>query len=197
MKICNKCKREYPLESFIKNKQCRNGYAGTCRSCQNEYSRDWKYRNRERLAPVRRKQYTERYGAIQREKERVRKEQYPLRVRCQLLRAGMRDRARIKDLEFDSKYFSVTYLMQRLSNNAYCECCKKTLDISFKTDHKFNESSPSIDRVNPLRGYVKGNVAILCWRCNRIKQDANPQELRALADFMDVWGNEVESEMEL
>ncbi|MFC1983728.1 hypothetical protein ACFLVO_01760 [Chloroflexota bacterium] len=143
------------------------------------------------MAPIRRQQYKDRYGAIQREKERIRKEQYPLRVRCQLLRAGMRDRARVKGIEFDSSLFSVSYLMERLSHNPNCECCHKPLDISFKADRKFNENSPSIDRVNPMKGYTKDNVAILCWRCNRIKQDATSQELRMIADFRDVWGNEV------
>ena len=197
MKICSKCKNEYALEWFVKNKQCRDGYAGTCKNCQNEYSRNWKRENRDRLAPIKRKQYADRYGVIQREKERIRKEQYPLKVRSQLLRAGMRDRARVKGIEFDSGFFSVGYLMERLSRNLNCECCHNPLDISFKVDRKFNESSPSMDRVNPLKGYVKGNVAILCWRCNRIKQDAAPQELRAIADFMDCWGNEVESDIEL
>ena len=182
---------------FVKNKQCKGGFAGTCRVCQNEYSREWKRENRGRLTPIRRKQYAERYGAIQKEMEQIRKEQYPLRVRCQLLRAGMRDRARVKGIEFDSGVFSVGYLIERLSHNLACECCHKPLDISFKVDRKFNESSPSIDRVNPLKGYTKGNVAILCWRCNRIKQDATPKELRIIAGFMDCWGNEVESDIQL
>ena len=197
MKICSKCNQEDSLEMFVKNKQCRGGYAGTCKNCQNEYSRNWKRENRDRLALIRRKQYAEGYGAIQREKEQIRKEQHPLKVRGQVLRAGMRDRARVNGIEFDSRFFSVSYLMERLSHNQNCECCHKPLDISFKADHKFNESSPSIDRVNPTKGYVKDNVAILCWRCNRIKQDATPQELRTIADFMDCWGNEVESDIEL
>ena len=197
MKICSKCKKEYPPGMFVKNKQCRYGYASTCRNCQNEYSRNWKRKNADRLAPIRRKQYSERYGVIQREKERIRKERYPLKVRSQVLRAGMRDRARVKGREFDSNYFTVSYLMKRLSAQSNCECCGNPLDISFKADRKFNESSPSIDRVDPTKGYVKGNIAILCWRCNRIKQDATPQELRRIAVFMDCWGNEVESDIEL
>lgn len=192
MKICSKCTQKYPLDIFIKNRQCKDGYGGTCKNCQNEYSRNWKWENKDRLAPIRRKQYAERYGVIQKEKERIRKEQYPLRVRCQLLRAGMRNRSRIKGIEFDSGSFSVAHLMDRLSSNPNCECCGKLLDISFKSDGKANENSPSMDRVNPTGGYVKNNVAILCWRCNRIKQNATSQELRVIADFMDSWGDGIE-----
>ena len=54
-----------------------------------------------------------------------------------------------------------------------------------------------MDRVNPKQGYTKDNTAILCWRCNKHKQDASSEELRVIADFMDVWGNEVESDIEL
>ena len=187
MKICSKCKKEYPLEMFIKNKHCRNGRAGKCSNCQNEYIRNWKRRNRDRLAPIRRKQYAERYGAIIKERKRMRQMQYPLRVRCQLLRTGMKDRSRNREWKFDNDYFSVGYLMGRLSHNPNCECCNKPLDISFKSNRSFNENSPSMDRVDPKKGYIKGNVAILCWRCNKLKQDANSQELRMIANFMDVW----------
>lgn len=197
MKICSKCKKEYLLERFVKNKQCKNGYASTCKNCQNEYSRGWKQENRERLAPIRRRQYAERYGVIQREKERIRKAQHPLRVRCQLLRGGMRDRARKLGLDFDSTFFTVAYLMQIVGDKPYCECCSKRLDISFKSDGSPNNDSPSMDRVVGSKGYVRGNVALLCWRCNNLKRDATSGELRQIASWMDSWGNEMGSDIEL
>lgn len=45
--------------------------------------------------------------------------------------------------------------------------------------------SPSVDRLDSKRGYVKGNVAVISYRANRIKNDANPAELRLIADWMD------------
>jgi hypothetical protein len=74
--------------------------------------------------------------------------------------------------------------MERLSENPHCECCGKKLDIEFKQNKKFNDNSPSMDRVDPCKGYTKENTAILCWRCNKHKQDATSQELRTIADFM-------------
>jgi predicted DNA-binding protein YlxM (UPF0122 family) len=50
------------------------------------------------------------------------------------------------------------------------------------------ESSPSFDRVDPNKGYVRGNVVIICWRANRIKNNGTPSELRALADYYDSIG---------
>lgn len=197
MKKCSKCNMEYPMNNFIKNKDCIDGYAGTCKNCQNKYSRKWKHRNSKRLSLLRRKRYAETEGMEVKMRVANRKKLYPLRFRCQMLRSGMRDRARIKNLEYDKDFFTTNYLIKRLSKNSNCQCCGKKLDLGYKNDKKFNENSPSMDRVNSKAGYTKKNTAILCWRCNRIKQDAKPFELRKIADFMDVWGNEVESDIDL
>ena len=50
----------------------------------------------------------------------------------------------------------------------------------------FINDSPSIDRVNPALGYVKGNVRVISWRANRIKSDASIDELRALLRYMEL-----------
>lgn len=39
------------------------------------------------------------------------------------------------------------------------------------------DSSPSLDRINPKLGYVKGNVRIISNRANRIKSDATADEV--------------------
>ncbi len=42
------------------------------------------------------------------------------------------------------------------------------------------ENSPSLDRVDPEKGYVPGNVWVICWRANRIKNNATIPELERL-----------------
>lgn len=42
-----------------------------------------------------------------------------------------------------------------------------------------------LDRIIPELGYVKGNVAWISGRANRIKYNASPEELRAIADWME------------
>lgn len=49
-------------------------------------------------------------------------------------------------------------------------------------DRKFG-ASPSIDRIVPALGYVKGNVLICSQRANRIKNDATIEELRRVLAF--------------
>jgi hypothetical protein len=45
-------------------------------------------------------------------------------------------------------------------------------------------ASPTIDRVNNAFGYVKGNIVVMSWRANRIKSDATPEEIEALAKWV-------------
>jgi hypothetical protein len=49
----------------------------------------------------------------------------------------------------------------------------------------FHSNSPSIDRIIPSLGYVKGNIAVISFRANRIKHDATWQEIRAVADWLE------------
>lgn len=44
-------------------------------------------------------------------------------------------------------------------------------------------NSPSLDRIDPTKGYVKGNVMVISHRANTIKSNATPEELRKIADF--------------
>lgn len=47
------------------------------------------------------------------------------------------------------------------------------------------ENSPSFDRINSNLGYVKGNVQILSWRANRIKNNGTAEEHRKIAEYLD------------
>ena len=44
--------------------------------------------------------------------------------------------------------------------------------------------SPSMDRLDNRKGYVRGNVMIISNRANMIKSDATAEEVQAVADFM-------------
>src|SRR6516162_8076486 len=50
-----------------------------------------------------------------------------------------------------------------------------------KVGHKPN--SPSLDRLVPALGYVKGNVQVVSIKANQMKQDATPTELITFAKW--------------
>jgi hypothetical protein len=44
-------------------------------------------------------------------------------------------------------------------------------------------NSPSLDRLDPRKGYTPENTAIISHRANTIKNNATPEELRLIADY--------------
>lgn len=46
------------------------------------------------------------------------------------------------------------------------------------TDH-----SPTVDRIDNSKGYVRGNVIVVSFRANRLKSDATSAELLRVANF--------------
>jgi uncharacterized protein (DUF433 family) len=45
------------------------------------------------------------------------------------------------------------------------------------------DNSPSLDKIVPEKGYVKGNVVVVSMLANRLKSNATIEQLRDLADF--------------
>lgn len=48
-----------------------------------------------------------------------------------------------------------------------------------------HDGSPQLDRLVPELGYVSGNVAVISRLANTIKQNATPQQIRAVADWFE------------
>jgi hypothetical protein len=46
-------------------------------------------------------------------------------------------------------------------------------------------NSPSLDRIDSSKGYIKGNVKIISMRANRLKQDSSIDELRSIIRYME------------
>lgn len=51
--------------------------------------------------------------------------------------------------------------------------------------HEDKDGSPSLDRVIPNLGYIEGNVQIVSWRGNRLKNNATTQEVRNILEYME------------
>lgn len=50
---------------------------------------------------------------------------------------------------------------------------------------KAQDNTPSLDRVIPVLGYIRGNVQVISWRANRLKQAMTPGEAKLLSQYMD------------
>lgn len=47
------------------------------------------------------------------------------------------------------------------------------------------DNSPSLDRIEPLKGYVRTNIRVISNRANILKRDASWAELKKLARYME------------
>ena len=91
-----------------------------------------------------------------------------------------KSRAKKKGLEF-----SIT--ATDLVLGGACPCCNGKMEVrTGPTKPGPTPYSPSIDRLDNDIGYVPGNVAIICWRCNELKRNATPQELRKILEWIEM-----------
>ena len=59
------------------------------------------------------------------------------------------------------------------------------LGISLKAgEKKVCSNSPSIDRIKPELGYVKGNIQIISFRANTLKNNATIEELQKVLEHL-------------
>jgi hypothetical protein len=58
------------------------------------------------------------------------------------------------------------------------------LDLDYFTEEGWSDNSPSFDRIDPNKGYIRGNVAIISMRANRLKNNGTAEEHQKIAQFM-------------
>ena len=109
-----------------------------------------------------------------RERARKRREENPLSRRTSQL-AVAKCRAEKKGIAFD-------ITMDDLVWPEVCPVFKTLLNYNAT---KPDPSSPSIDRIDPAKGYIKGNVWIISKRANLIKNDATVPELKSLVKALE------------
>lgn len=54
----------------------------------------------------------------------------------------------------------------------------------FFSDNKRTDNTPSVDRIDNDKGYIKGNIAIISWRANKLKSDSSQEEIARLHEYL-------------
>jgi len=189
-RICSKCKEEKSLENeFYFLKRC-NRWTTICRKCRNT-KRQMLWRNRteeekkKHAEKVHEKyianpSYHEKYKVanISNEDRLVRNERTRsnrIKNKASTLVSSVKKRAKAENMEFN-------ITPEDIQIPEHCP----VLGILIVVDNKKREyNSPSVDRIDSSKGYVKGNVRVISWRANMIKSIGNAEEHRKIADYID------------
>lgn len=60
-------------------------------------------------------------------------------------------------------------------------CLYLGIILTCKKGERHCDSLMSLDRIDPTRGYVRGNVEVISYKANRMKNDASREELLTFA----------------
>jgi hypothetical protein len=90
---------------------------------------------------------------------------------------GAKNRALKNNIDFN---LTPEYLLSIFPKN--CPVFDFELDWFTRTG-KTKVNSPSLDRIDPSKGYIVGNVQWLSSLANKMKQDATPEQLKKFGEW--------------
>lgn len=87
--------------------------------------------------------------------------------------SGVKARAKRQNLEFDLE-------VEDIIIPSTCPI----LGLKLERTLKRSDLTPTVDRINPLKGYTKDNIVICSWRANKLKSDGTFDEIDAIHRFL-------------
>jgi hypothetical protein len=167
MKECSKCKIVKDLGLFYKDSGNKTGYRSNCKECQNKARDKWAIENKNKLDEM--------------------AKSYRQRPDVKIKRNADQHIWRRKNLNWELWYKAKTrsqklncpFDLERSDIIIPHKC--PILDIElFISSNNIGDHSPTVDRLDPSKGYIKGNITVISARANRIKNDATLEELEKI-----------------
>ena len=164
--VCNRCHESKPLKSFYLRKD--TGYRNkSCNTCKSIHKLDIL---RERMSNYRERHREHTNLTAQKSHRKARKE----RPESFLLYC-VKNRSRKRGLPFNLTIEDI--VIPKV-------CPVLNIPLYFTTTGQATDNSPSIDRVKPELGYVKGNVYVISKRANTIKSFGTIQEHEKVIEYL-------------
>ena len=194
---------DYSLETLSTRRcphnQLSDDYCGQCerperlRANRIRYESSAKGKAARKAARLRRYQRDpEKVKAADKRRFIAREQRDPVRAFAFRLRRSLLKRCRQRGFEIPDDLRSLDYYLAELARypvdgQPACPCCRApySFDLSAALP---SDRTPSCDRLDPTKPTYRDNIAIICWRCNRIKQDATAAELIAIGRWLLVHG---------
>lgn len=152
-----------------------HGAKGLCRTC---YHRQWKDDNRE---------HRNHYERVNRKQLRdANPEKYRKRAKAHYQSVAWAKRIlSYSTLQQERSSISLNFLSCLQTNTITCPCCGVALNYEATNKRESRPSNiASLDRIIPELGYTENNVAIICIRCNRLKNNMTLDELEMLITYI-------------
>ena len=143
-------------EIIARTKKYAEDHVEECRI----WRQKWYLENQQRVLELRRKNYNL-------DKIRERRKTYPEKHLFQSAKA----RARRSGVEFEIIEADVII-------PEFCPVYGMRLT---KEGHARKEHSPSLDRIDPTKGYIRDNIWVISWKANRLKSNASAEDIMKLA----------------
>ena len=109
--------------------------------------------------------------------QRCSKERNPQRTWAGYATRDARNRAKKKNVPFD---ITVDYIVSILTP----KCPVYGTEFQWVGNKKILPTSASLDRIDPAKGYVKGNLVIISSKANNIKSAYRAADLYKVADWL-------------
>lgn len=141
---------------------------------KNGYQKEWARTHREAVNGYNRKAY-KKHGdkiraTVKRHVRRVKEFERTERIFSHVHWNHLAARARARGWEFDAKR----------EDYPIPEVCPA---LGIPLDWSDRNHTPSVDRLDPAKGYVAGNIVIVSCLANRVKSDLTVGQLKQMTDF--------------
>ena len=156
-KKCSKCLIVKPLSEFRPHKAGRSpdGFHYLCKECHRAYENEYRRRPnvKKNIKILRQKR---------RKKDIIYRQKYRAKNRAKYLIDSCRDRCIKNGIEFNLDDY-VNDIQKRM-DNGICEITGSSFYLEPKKGT--HPLVPSIDRIDPDKGYVYSNIRVVCWCVN-------------------------------
>ncbi len=154
-KRCSKCRETKTLTEFRPEPRAADGVRYSCRECDRERNRQ--YVARERTTRIVRQRASR---VANPERHKAYRTKYVKKNRARMLIRGAQRRAAKMGLAFDLDRHQ-SEIQSRIDAGA-CELSGTPFNLKGRRTHQ----SPSLDRIEPAKGYVYANIRVVCLAMN-------------------------------
>jgi hypothetical protein len=188
VRICRNCSIQLNTINAVKDAGKRDGIASICKTCNGLRTAEWKKNNPQKVKLQRKRQYQK----MKQNPEKLKQQsqayrQWYRKIRgtgvngtLQITIGSVKFRAKQLNIPFD---LDIDYLASIVTENCPVDGLPMDWAMNLVRNGKPTDRSPSIDRIIPALGYIKGNVKFIAHKWNTWKSDMLLRDLELIIAY--------------